>query len=268
MNFRKRTLTAIVLLSMVFVSIQYLPSLAYFVVIQAIIIAALIEFYNLPNKKGIYPNKTLGFAIALIISASFFVEALSLAVALFVSLMVGVIVYVVTTDEAEKVIHFPESIALTYFGPLYLSFTLNYIFTLREEMGPEYVYFILAVIFVGDTGAYLVGKKWGKRKIAPQASPNKTWEGAISGSASAVLAGMIAQCLLLPHMAMGNAVLIAFLAHLIAQFSDPLESLFKRAVKMKDSSGLLPGHGGFLDRVDSLIMGVPAFYYLLLLLGL
>jgi len=268
MNYRKRFFTALVLLSMVFVGIQYFPPLAYFLFIQIFILAALFEFYQLPTKNGIHPYKVLGIAIALLISASYYVESLSLAVALFVSLAVGIVVYVVTVNNAEKVVNFPASIALTYFGPLYLSFTMNYLYYLREEKGSVYIYFIMAVIFVGDTGAFIVGKKWGKHKLAPLASPNKTWEGAICGSVSAALTGLIAQPILLPHVPIGKAVLIAFLAHLIAQFSDPLESLFKRAVKVKDSSGLLPGHGGFLDRLDSLIMAVPGFYYLLLLLGL
>lgn len=268
MNNWKRFFTALVLLSIAFVCIQYCPPLAYFIVIQMLILAALYEFYLLPNKNGIHPQKILGFAVALMIGASYYVESLSLAVSLFVGLAAGIIVFVITVNKTEKIVHFPESIALTYFGALYLSFTLNFLYYLREERGPLYIYFILSVIFVGDTGAFMIGKKWGKHKMAPLASPHKTWEGAISGSISAALTGLVAQPILLPHIPLGTAVLIAFLAHLLAQFSDPLESLFKRAVGVKDSSNLLPGHGGFLDRVDSLIMAVPGFYYLLVLMGL
>ncbi len=144
-----------------------------------------------------------------------------------------------------------------------MSFTLNFFYPLMEERGQLYIYFLLVVIIVGDTGAYLIGSLWGRRKMVPIASPRKTWEGGIAGLLSACLGALAAQRVLLPDTVLWKAILCGFLVHAVAQISDPLESLFKRAVGVKDSSKILPGHGGFLDRVDSLILAAPFFYFFL-----
>jgi phosphatidate cytidylyltransferase len=104
--------------------------------------------------------------------------------------------------------------------------------------------------------------------MAPLASPNKTWEGCFGGLALACLGGIAAQQLLLPETILWKAAVIALVVHAVAQVSDPLESLFKRAAGVKDSSNILPGHGGFLDRVDSMILAAPLYYYLLKYIGM
>jgi phosphatidate cytidylyltransferase len=124
------------------------------------------------------------------------------------------------------------------------------------------------VIFVGDTGAYLIGKSVGRHKLAPLASPHKTWEGSVGGIVSACLAGIAAQQIFLPEALLWKAAVFAFVVHAAAQFSDPLESLFKRAAGVKDSSNVLPGHGGFFDRIDSMILAAPLYYYLLQYIGM
>ncbi len=163
--------------------------------------------------------------------------------------------------STQKLAHFPSSIALTFFGAVYLSFTLNYFYLLREEKSLFYVYFLLIVISLGDTGAYFFGKLFGRHKLVPIASPHKTWEGSFGGIVFAALGALAAQQVLLTDIVLWKAVLTGILVHAVAQISDPLESLFKRAVGVKDSSNALPGHGGFLDRVDSLILATPFFYY-------
>jgi len=168
----------------------------------------------------------------------------------------------VTINKVEKLVSFPSSIAITFLGAVYLSFSLNYFFLLRKEEGAFYIYFFLTVIFLGDTGAYFFGKLWGRRKFLPIASPRKTWEGCFGGLVFACLGALTAQQLFLKDIILWKAVVCGLLVHAVAQISDPLESLFKRAVGVKDSSRILLGHGGFLDRVDSLILATPFFYYL------
>jgi phosphatidate cytidylyltransferase len=98
--------------------------------------------------------------------------------------------------------------------------------------------------------------------MTPVASPNKSWEGSAGGILFACLGALAARELLLPDVVLWRALLLAVLVHAAAQVSDPLESLFKRAVGVKDSSNVFPGHGGFFDRIDSLILASPLFYYL------
>lgn len=268
MSLRKRTSTAVVLLALVFVCIQYSSDLVFFIVIQAVVLAALLEFYNLASKKKHEPQRILGFAVALIIASSFFFAAFPLGMALFAALLLAGVYFVLAINKLEKLMNFPSSIALTFFGALIVSFTLNHLLYLRAEHGPNWIYFLLAVIFIGDTGAYFIGKPLGRHKLAPLASPHKTWEGSLGGVVCACLGGIAAQQILLPQAIIWKAAVFAFVVHVVAQFSDPLESLFKRAAGVKDSSNVLPGHGGFLDRIDSLILATPFYYYLLTYIGM
>ena len=263
MSFRKRLPTALVLLIIVFLSIQFLPLLGFFVIVQILILASLFEFYNLFLGKKLFPQKTLGIALALIISSSFYFEEISLELAFFVCLLLSGLYFIISFNTVEKLVSFHSSITLTFFGAFYLSFTLNYFYPLRAERGAFYIYFLLAVIFLGDTGAYFFGKLWGRRKLVPMASPRKTWEGSIGGILFACLGALAAQQILLRDTVLWKAILCGLFVHAVAQISDPLESLFKRAVGVKDSSNILPGHGGVLDRIDSLILATPFFYYFL-----
>jgi len=117
-------------------------------------------------------------------------------------------------------------------------------------------------VFLGDTGAFFIGKPFGRHKMTPIASPNKSWEGSAGGFLFAVGGALLARFILLPAVPIATTVLTALIVHAAAQVSDPLESLFKRAVGVKDSSNFLPGHGGFLDRIDSLILAGPLFYFI------
>lgn len=263
MSLKKRVPTAFLLLAVVFVWIQYFSPVLFFIFLQIMILAALWEFYNLFSKRNIYLPKILGMAVSLVIGISFFGEHLSLELALFISLLLGGVYFLLATNKIEKVTQFPTVISLTFFGGVFLSFCLNHFYLLKTEKGAVYIYFFLAVIFVGDTGAYFIGKLWGRHKMAPLASPGKTWEGSVGGMLFACGTGVGFVFIFLSPDVLGKGVVCAFLVHLVAQISDPVESLFKRAVGVKDSSHILPGHGGMLDRVDSLILGTPFFYYLL-----
>jgi len=263
MSLRKRVPTALVLLLLVFLAIQFMPLPGFFLFLQVVILASLFEFYNLFRWRKLFPQKALGILMALIISSSFYFEKVSLALALFVCLLLAGLYYVISFNTLERLVTFPTSISITFFGALYLSFTLNYFYLLREEKSPYYVYFLFAVVFLGDTGAYFIGKLWGRRKMVPMASPHKTWEGSFGGIVFAILGALAARQILLRSIPLWKAILCGIFIHAVAQLSDPMESLFKRAVGVKDSSNILPGHGGFLDRIDSLILTTPLFYYLI-----
>jgi phosphatidate cytidylyltransferase len=262
MSLGKRTSTAFVLLALVFAAIQFAPLVVFFLLLQVFILAALMEFYNLALRKKAYPQKILGAACALTIGASFLFPGFGLGPALFCCLLAAAVYYVVRTGTLEKLAAFPLSISMTFFGALYLAFPMNYLFRIRVDDGASYLYFLFAVIFLGDTGAYFIGKPFGRRKMTPIASPNKTWEGSAGGILFACLGALAAREIWLGDVLLWKALLTAVLVHAAAQVSDPLESLFKRAVGVKDSSNVLPGHGGFLDRIDSLILAGPLFYYI------
>ena len=255
-------MTAFILLGILFLVIQYAPLIVFFLLLQVIILTALVEFYNLADRKKVFPQRALGAACALIIGASFYFPHLGFERGLFICLFAACAYFIVRISSLERLASFPQSISVTFFGVLYLGFTLNFLYRIRLENGIFSLYFLLAVVFIGDTGAYFIGKLFGRKKMTPIASPNKTWEGSAGGILFACLGAMAARELLFPDIVLWKALLCGILVHASAQISDPLESLFKRAVGIKDSSNVLPGHGGFLDRIDSLILASPLFYYL------
>jgi phosphatidate cytidylyltransferase len=262
MNLLKRLRTALLLLVPLYLMFKYGSMLLLFIIAQAFILAALLEFYNLARKKKLHPQVPLGLAAALIISLSFsFRTSFPFELALFAVILLTAAFYVSTYKRVEQLPHFIPSIAVTVFGALYISFPLNYIYWIALERGANFVFFLAGIIFLGDTGAYFFGKLIGRHKMTPLASPNKTWEGSIGGIACAVLGALVGRQLLLPEADLWQALACGALVHAAAQLSDPLESLFKRAVGVKDSSNFLPGHGGFLDRIDSLLLASPLFYY-------
>jgi phosphatidate cytidylyltransferase len=164
--------------------------------------------------------------------------------------------------------------AWTIVGALYVGWMLSYWLSLRGlENGSNWVYLAMLTTFANDTGAYFVGRARGKHKLAPTISPSKTWEGAIGGLTSAILASIvIATVLKLISLKLGTPfafqywqiILLGFLVSLFAQLGDLVESLLKRNTGVKESGNLLPGHGGILDRFDSLIfVGAVVYYYVI-----
>ena len=127
---------------------------------------------------------------------------------------------------------------------------------------PPWVLWALFTIFASDTGAFCAGKAWGKHLLAPAISPGKTWEGAIGGLAVAIVISLLLSFLFSLPFVYWQAMLIGGIISLFAQFGDLVESLLKRNMDVKDSGKLMPGHGGILDRADSIIFtGVAVYYY-------
>lgn len=262
MELGKRTLTAFVLLSLLFLVVLYAPDWAYFLLLQVFVLGALAELYALGGRKGLEPRRSLGVFLALLFAVPAILKALPFEAALFAGFLVTCFYFVVRVRTLERLATFPQSVAFTFFGALYLSFTLNFLFTIRSVHGASCLFFLFAVIFLGDTGAFFIGKPLGKHKMTPIASPNKSWEGSAGGILFAVLGAWAARALLFPGLPLWKALVVAVLVHAAAQASDPMESLFKRAAGVKDSSSVFPGHGGFFDRIDSLILAAPLFHYL------
>lgn len=129
------------------------------------------------------------------------------------------------------------------------------------EAGMEWVLFLLAVTFATDTGAYIVGRAFGKRPLAPSISPSKTWEGAAGGTLAALAAGFIAYLFMATQTPVWQVVILAGIASLAGQLGDLAESKFKRVFDAKDSGWIMPGHGGILDRLDSIVFSLPVVYY-------
>jgi phosphatidate cytidylyltransferase len=167
--------------------------------------------------------------------------------------------------------------AWTIVGALYVGWMLSYWLHLRglkfdlidgSAYGRNWVYLAMLTTFANDTGAFFIGKARGKHKLAPAISPAKTWEGAIGGLICAILAAIVIALILnlvSPFVfKYWQIILLGFLVSLFAQLGDLVESLLKRNMGVKEAGSLLPGHGGILDRFDSLIfVGAVVYYYVI-----
>lgn len=152
-----------------------------------------------------------------------------------------------------------EQAGVSLIGFAYIGFGFLSLAHLRVEAGLIWTLSVLLLIVFTDTGAYFIGRKWGKRKLAPKISPNKTIEGAMGGLISALVLGIFLQSAFQPFESYAHTVFFALLISASGQLGDLVESAIKRQYGVKDSGNLLPGHGGVFDRTDSWI-----FVFLLL----
>lgn len=149
------------------------------------------------------------------------------------------------------------------FGVLYIPVFISFLILLRYTAdGPKWVLFLFWVVAWGDTGALYVGTLWGRHQLCAAVSPKKTVEGAVGGLAANLLFGWIFKILFFSSMPGLTCTVFALAIGVVGQFGDLFESEFKRAAGVKDSSNILPGHGGLLDRLDALLLAAPAAFFL------
>lgn len=150
-------------------------------------------------------------------------------------------------------------LAWSLLGAVYLGYLLpHWVLLFRLPHGRAWVFFVLLVIMLGDTAAYFVGSRFGTKKLAPEISPGKTVEGCFGYLAGSVLGGFVGAKFVITELAVAEVVTLAAVLSILGQVGDLFESLIKRVFTVKDSGSLLPGHGGLLDRLDSLIF--PAVF--------
>jgi phosphatidate cytidylyltransferase len=237
-------------------------------ILFGVISLAVLEFVSLSGIKIRAP--LLIISHGLLIGAWFTFQQPPLAVVVVLVIVSNGIFYLIAENVREGLDSFIRDISVQVFVVFYLYFPLYYILELvrlgqLREYGAHYFFFLVAVIAVGDSGAYFVGRAVGKRRIYPVASPNKTLEGLVAAVTTGALAGWGATAVFtVDRIPAPVALLTGGLLALVSQVSDPVESLFKRSAGKKDSGSILPGHGGILDRLDSYIFCAPLFYYLII----
>ncbi len=146
-------------------------------------------------------------------------------------------------------------------GPVYVALPLAMMILIdKRPNGYLWIFFLLTVIFANDTGAFYIGRIWGRHKLYESVSPNKTWEGAIGGMLFSLLTAFIFLRLLSIYKFGWSIVVLVLVMTAMAQIGDLAESMLKRNKGIKDSGKILPGHGGFLDRIDGLLFSVPVLY--------
>ena len=153
-------------------------------------------------------------------------------------------------------------VGLRLFGFLYVPFLLGHMILLRSAPhGVSWIFLMLVIVMCSDTGAYYVGSSLGRRKLYPVVSPNKSVEGALGGLAGSLVGALIASRTFFPELTVADCFGTALLLGPMGQVGDLFESLLKRSCGVKDSGTIIPGHGGILDRLDSILFAAPAAWW-------
>lgn len=156
-----------------------------------------------------------------------------------------------------------EDLQVCFFGILYVSFSLSHFVLLRNrDDWKPWIFFILIVTYLGDVAAYFSGSRWGRTKLSPRLSPKKTVEGALGALVASVLGGYVCKIVFFPSLTSLQVLWVSAVLSVSGQLGDLVESLVKRCYDTKDSGRMLPGHGGILDRIDSILFAGPVGYYL------
>lgn len=179
-----------------------------------------------------------------------------------VGLTIAALIWVMRSEDLAKAL--PRA-ALLVIGVVYVYGCWRCAIPLRE-LSPHLLMYALIVSWAGDIGAYYVGRKFGNHKLAPRVSPKKSWEGAGASVITSVAIAGTYLAYFVPRFSLPAAIGITIAANIAGQFGDLAESAMKRGAGVKDSGTILPGHGGFLDRVDSTLFALPAIYACVLLL--
>lgn len=227
--------------------------------IAIIAVLALHEFLSLGKAKGYDVPSALCIAIMLVIMAAFILKELSVEVGMFTALLVIPAWYVVARKNLENSL--PSS-AIAVLATTYVGMLGGSLIRLHNDFpeGSKLVFFLLLVVWLGDSGAYYVGKTFGKHKLSPHISPKKTVEGLAGGIAASIITAVVIHFTFFETFPLLHAIIAGVILSFAGVVGDLAESMWKRSAAVKDSGTLIPGHGGFLDRFDSILFTAPILY--------
>lgn len=265
-EFVKRVLSAAVFAVVVFAGLM-INNITTVVLVCLLSACCAFEFYRMMRQDGKLPNEYLGILAAVLYPVAVIIGGRTLIVSVTMGLMAATLIWYVFSPRVRI-----SDIALTVFGALYCGLMLSTLVAIRisepgmGHMGGILAFGVVLSVWANDTFAYLVGSKFGSHKMAPKISPHKSWEGFFAG-----LVGSVAVWCLLPlfvtNLSYIWAIAGGLICGLIAVFGDFAESRIKRGAGVKDSGNIMPGHGGLLDRCDSLIFVSMMAFMVLVLAG-
>lgn len=227
--------------------------------IALISVLAIYEFLSLGQKKGYEMPFALCIGLMLVIMAAFVLPSLSVEFGMFAALLIIPASYVLGRRGFEDSL--PSS-AIAVLATTYVGMLGGSLIRLRNDFGEgsKLVFFLLIVVWLGDTGAYYVGRQFGKHKLSPRISPKKTVEGLAGGMLFSIIAAVVIHYTFFPKFPLVHAMIAGVILSVAGVIGDLAESMWKRSADVKDSGTLLPGHGGFLDRFDSILFTAPILY--------
>jgi phosphatidate cytidylyltransferase len=253
----KRILTALAMIPLVAWVVLWADHWIFLAVLAAVACLCWREYNEIAGAYGFGKPGIVGYGAGLALLMWWDIHWLApVGFAVIVMLMVL---------RSRDLAHALPRAALLVFGVIYVFGCWKCARPLREIYSPHWLMYGLLLNWVGDIGAYYVGRNFGRHKLAPRVSPKKSWEGAVASVITSVLAGGYYLIRFVPAVPVAHVIVLTAVANVAGQFGDLAESAMKRGAQVKDSGSILPGHGGFLDRVDSTLFALPVIYAYLLL---
>jgi phosphatidate cytidylyltransferase len=244
--------------------ISYAGKIYFLLFVLAIGLISFYEFSLLMKKKGISANLAVGFAAVAVIIFNFYRNVIDLYSFILLFLLILTLIELFRNKGSAIL-----NVGGTLLGIFYVGFFSSAILALREfypqidglyERGGFLIISIFAAIWFCDSAAYWGGTALGKHRLYARVSPKKSWEGAIFGFVFAIIAMILAKLFFLDFLTYTQVIIIGIIIGTLGQAGDLIESLFKRDADVKDSSAIIPGHGGIFDRFDSLLYVAPVIY--------
>ena len=262
----KRWLTAIIAVPILIVLIGPGPRWLFYSVVCAASLGALMEYYAMSSARLPKPALGLSYLLTVLLFGAIYLRQIMFVPAIIVLwALVPMTLFMLAYSQK----HATEDLGKALFGPVYVVLPLALLLLIdMRPKGPLWIFFLLTVIFASDTGAFYFGRLMGRHKLYEAVSPNKTWEGAVGGLITSIVAASLFIRLIGPCPLDLKILILAGILSAAGQIGDLCESMLKRKHGVKDSGRILPGHGGILDRIDGLLFAVPVLYvYLSLDLG-
>jgi phosphatidate cytidylyltransferase len=256
---RQRLLSAAVFIPILLVIIWFGPLWLFSLLIAAVALLGAIEFYRLATHGGWQPSVVLGVAFTLFfIADAYFAEPRATEILIPAAVALPLL-WLLLRSRGEKTL---ANWLWTVGGIFYIGWMLGHFIPLRElEQGRDWVILALFTTFAADSGAYLFGRAWGRHLMVPKISPGKTWEGTFAGIIAGIAAAVALNAILGLPVGYWQVSILGFLIAAVAFAGDLVESMLKRKAGVKDAGRLIPGHGGILDRLDSVVFTVVLVYY-------
>ena len=259
-----RIITAIVVLPILIASIWFVPLTPVFIAFAlAAMMLGLYEFWMLARRRDIKPDMVTGTIFAAAVFTAFYFNALDLLLPLVaVCTIATLIVAMLRGAPFDRML---ASTGITLLGVLYVALLGGHLIAVRTgfpmPISAKLLSLFLLVLMGSDIATYYTGRSIGRHKLAPSISPGKTWEGAIGGIIASLGAAVLAHYWFFPELRLTAALPLAAVMNVLGLLGDLTESALKRGAGAKDAAKILPGHGGLLDRLDSLLFNAPVIYY-------